>query len=172
MACLLYRREDIWSADTWVTDTMCHKEGRKEMFYLTTHSTLFTVIWCQTWLRTILIVREETRCRHIGYSFQLAARVLLYALSHRQDSTYHRLCYTSRAYVIMPMLPDLQTHGLLIPCVIMLMLPDLQTRMVNDTMCHNADVTWSADTWVTDTMCHNADVTWSADMHGYWYHVS
>ena len=33
---------------------------------------------------------------HIGYSFRLAARVLLYAPSHRQDSTYHGLCYTSR----------------------------------------------------------------------------
>ena len=33
---------------------------------------------------------------HIGYSFRLAARVLLYAPSHRQDSTYHSLCYTSR----------------------------------------------------------------------------
>ena len=48
------------------------------------------------WLRTILIVRGETRCRHIGYSYRLAARVLLYAPSHRQDKTYHRLCYTSR----------------------------------------------------------------------------
>ena len=48
------------------------------------------------WLRTILIVRKETRCRHIGYSFRLAARVLLYAPSHRQDNTYHSLCYTSR----------------------------------------------------------------------------
>ena len=41
-------------------------------------------------------MRKETRCRHIGYSFRLAARVLLYASSHRQDSTYHGLCYTSR----------------------------------------------------------------------------
>ena len=31
-----------------------------------------------------------------GNSFRLAARVLLYAPSHRQDSTYHSLCYTSR----------------------------------------------------------------------------
>ena len=31
----------------------------------------------------------------MGYSFQLAARVLLYA-SHRHDNTYHGLCYTSR----------------------------------------------------------------------------
>ena len=40
--------------------------------------------------------REETCCCHMGYSFQLAARVLLYASSHRQDNTYHGLCYTSR----------------------------------------------------------------------------
>ena len=39
------------------------------------------------WLRTILIVRMETRCRHMGYSFRLTARVLLYAPSHTQDST-------------------------------------------------------------------------------------
>ena len=37
--------------------------------------------------------REET---HICYSFRLAARVLLYASSQRQDNTYHGLCYTSR----------------------------------------------------------------------------
>ena len=41
-------------------------------------------------------MREETRCRHMGYSFRLTARVLLYAPSHRQDSTYHDLWYTSR----------------------------------------------------------------------------
>ena len=35
--------------------------------------------------------REETRCRHMGYSFVLAARVLLYASSYRQDNTYHGL---------------------------------------------------------------------------------
>ena len=35
----------------------------------------------------------------MGYSFRLAARVLLYAPSHRQDSTYHGLCYTSRGAV-------------------------------------------------------------------------
>ena len=48
------------------------------------------------WLRTIPIARKETRCRHIGYSFWLPARVLLYAPTHRQDSRYHGLCYTSR----------------------------------------------------------------------------
>ena len=73
-------------------------ERETEMFYLTTHSTHFIYGYLASgiWLRTILIAREETRCRHMGYSFRLAARVLLYALSHRQDSTYHGLCYTSR----------------------------------------------------------------------------
>ena len=31
-----------------------------------------------------------------GLLFKLAAKVLLYASSHRQDNTYHGLCYTSR----------------------------------------------------------------------------
>ena len=73
-------------------------QGRKEMFYFTTHSTHFIYGYMASdiSLRTILIVREETRCCHIGCSFRLTARVLLYAPSHRQDSTYHGLCYTSR----------------------------------------------------------------------------
>ena len=76
----------------------CFMEGRKEMFYLMTHSTHFIYGYMASdiWLRTILIVRKETCCRHKGYFFRLAARVLLYALSHRQDSTYHSLCYTGR----------------------------------------------------------------------------
>ena len=32
----------------------------------------------------------------MGYSFRLIARVLLYAPSHKQDSSYYGLCYTSR----------------------------------------------------------------------------
>ena len=68
------------------------------MFYLTTHSTHFIYSYMESdiLLRTILIVRKETRCRHMGYSFRLTGKVILYAPSHRQDSTYHGLCYTSR----------------------------------------------------------------------------
>ena len=83
----------------WTNEETCVEYLReREMFYLTTHSTHFIYGYMASdiWLRTILIVKEETRCRHIGYSFRLAARVLLYAPSHRQDSTYHGLCYTSR----------------------------------------------------------------------------
>ena len=73
------------------------RERERAMFYLTTHSTHFIYGYMASdiWLRTILIVRKETRCRHIGYSYRLTARVLLYAPSHRQDNTYHGLCYTS-----------------------------------------------------------------------------
>ena len=106
--------------------SMLLTEREREMFYLTTHSTHFIYGYMASdiWLRTILIVRKETRCRHIGfsyrltarvllyapshrqdntfhgrhigYSYRLTARVLLYAPSHRQDNTYHGLCYTSR----------------------------------------------------------------------------
>ena len=74
------------------------KEGKKEMLHLTTHSThfIYSYMASHMWLRTILIVRKETRCCQIGYSYRLTARVLLYAPSHRQDNTYHVLCYTSR----------------------------------------------------------------------------
>ena len=72
--------------------------GERDMFYLTTHSTNFIYGYMASdiWLRTIMIVRKETFCRHIGYSYRLTARVLLYAPSHIQDNTYHGLCYTSR----------------------------------------------------------------------------
>ena len=64
------------------------------MFYLMTHSTHF--IYGYMVKDHSDIVKKETRCRHIGYSYRLTARVLLYAPSHRQDNTYHGLCYTSR----------------------------------------------------------------------------
>ena len=72
-------------------------QWQREIFYLTTHSTHFIYghMASDIWLRTILIVRKETRCCHIGYCYRLTARVLLYAPSHRQDNTYHGLCYTS-----------------------------------------------------------------------------
>ena len=68
------------------------------MFYLKTHSThfIYRYVASDIWLRTNLIVRKETRCHYIGYSYRLTARVRLYASSHRQDNTHHGLCYTSR----------------------------------------------------------------------------
>ena len=90
--------QHVQHADSTLTLHICERE----MFYLTTHSTHFIYGYMASdiWLRTILIAREETRCRHMGYSFRLAARVLLYAPSHRQDNTYHGLCYTSRGALV------------------------------------------------------------------------
>ena len=69
-------------------------EGRKEIFYLTTHSTYFIYGYMAS---DHSDSEKGNRCRHIGYSFRLTARVLLYAPSHRQDSTYHGpLLHTSR----------------------------------------------------------------------------
>ena len=66
----------------------CKRE--REIIYLTTNSTHFIY----GYMASDMV--KETRCRHIGYSYRLTARVLLYAPSHRQDNTYHSLCYTSR----------------------------------------------------------------------------
>ena len=46
-------------------------ERKKEMFYLTTHSTHFIYGYMASdiWLRTILIVRKETRCRQQGFFY-------------------------------------------------------------------------------------------------------
>ena len=91
-------RKEIFYLTTHSTHFIYGYMREREMFYLTTHSTHFIYGYMASdiWLRTILIVRKETRCRHIGYSYRLTARVLLYAPSHIQDNTYHGLCYTSR----------------------------------------------------------------------------
>ena len=65
-----------------------YNNKRKEMFYLTTHSQVNTA--SDIWQRTTQIARAKTRYRHMGYSFRVAARLIL------QDNTYHGLCYTSR----------------------------------------------------------------------------
>ena len=41
-------------------------------------------------------MREETRCRDIGYFLRLPTKVFVYAPSHRQDNTYHNRFYTRR----------------------------------------------------------------------------
>ena len=82
------------------------------MFYLTTHNTFYLRLYGVGHM--VKYHSEETRCCHMGYSFRLTARVLLYAPSHRQDSTYHSLCYTIRviAQWVRPMKdrPDDPSH--------------------------------------------------------------
>ena len=56
----------------------------------------------------------------MGYSFQLTARVLLNAPSHREDSTYHGLCYTSHRALAGTRGIDPMTHhtGLLLTSIL------------------------------------------------------
>ena len=86
------------TANIIISSRLLIRERERKMFHLTTHSThfIYGYMALDIWLRTILIVRKETRCRHIGYSYRFTARVLLYVPSHRQDSTYDGLCCTSR----------------------------------------------------------------------------
>ena len=54
------------------------------------------VIWRRTLVNDHSDSERGNQLPLHGYSFQLAARVLLYAPPHIDDSTYHGLCYTSR----------------------------------------------------------------------------
>ena len=79
----------------------------------------FMVIWCWTCGKGPLREWEETHCcLYMGYYFSLAARVVLYELSHIEESIYHSLCYTSRGALagmrnismVPPWRIDLMTH--------------------------------------------------------------
>ena len=65
------------------------------MFYLTMHSTHFIYGYMASdiWLRTILIVRKETRCHHIGYSFQLTAK--FFYMHHPTDRIGHTKAFVT-----------------------------------------------------------------------------
>ena len=64
------------------------------MFYLTTHSTHF--IYGYRMVKDHSDSEKGNPLPPHRPSFRLTARVILYAPSHRQDNTYHGLCYTSR----------------------------------------------------------------------------
>ena len=69
------------------------------MFYLTTHSTHFIYGYMASdiWLKTILIVRKETHCRHIGYSFRLTAR--FFYMHHPTDRIAHTTAFVTPVVV-------------------------------------------------------------------------
>ena len=71
------------------------REREREMFYLTTHSTHFIYGYMASdiWLRTILIVRKETRCRHIDYSYRLTAR--FFYMHHPTDRITHTTTFVT-----------------------------------------------------------------------------
>ena len=96
----LIRKEDssLDVASQWLSAgptsyNQCTKEGN--ILFNDTLNTFYLWLYGVGHMVKDHSVREETRCHHMGYSFQLTAKVLLYAPSHIQDSTYHSLCYTS-----------------------------------------------------------------------------
>ena len=62
--------------------TVLNDRERNVLFNDALNTFIYGYMASDIWLRTILIVRKETRCRHIGYSYRLSARVILYAPSH------------------------------------------------------------------------------------------
>ena len=75
-----------------------YQEGRKEMFYFTTHSTHFI-------LRLYgvgYMVKDHSDSERgnplppHGLLFPINSKGSFISPSHREDSTYHDLCYTSR----------------------------------------------------------------------------
>ena len=72
------------------------EEGRKEIFLFNDALNTFYL-----WLYGVTHIVKDHWVKEKGnplppHGLLLAARVLLYASSHRQDNTYHGLCYTSR----------------------------------------------------------------------------
>ena len=65
------------------------------MFYLTTHSTdfIYGYMASDIWLRTILIARKESRCRHMGYCFRLTASV--FYMHHPTDRIAHTTAFVT-----------------------------------------------------------------------------
>ena len=75
----------------WSHTFVYYEEGRKEgnVLFNDALNTLYLRLYgIRYMVKDHSYRREETCCRHIGYRFRLAARVLLYASSHRQDMYY------------------------------------------------------------------------------------
>ena len=87
----------MWSQTYSYGQNGIYRRERK-MFYLTMHSTHFIYGYMASDM-----VKDHSDSEkgnplqpHRLLLLILTARVLLYAPSHRQDNTYHSLCYTSR----------------------------------------------------------------------------
>ena len=70
------------------------------MFYLTTHSTHFIYGYMASdiWLRTILIVRKETRCRHIGYSYRIYRRRMAEYWAGKEGERFADACVMKQTH--------------------------------------------------------------------------
>ena len=68
-------------------------KGRKEGNVLLNDALNTFYMASDIWLRTILIVRKKTRCRHIGYSYRLTARV--FYMHHPTDRITHTTAFVT-----------------------------------------------------------------------------
>ena len=127
-------------------------EREKEVFYL-------IVIW----ERTNQTARGEAYCHNfMGYTLWLAARVLLYAPPHRQDSSYHDHCYTSRGMRNTSFCPswgiDLLTHSTISRCSIMeLHFASAEKRSLIGRACEVVAADFLSLSWVV--LCYMSDTT-------------
>ena len=79
----------------WRIDPMIHRNMSECSYHRATSRSEWMNGWMNKWMKTFMKCLATLQYdKYMGYSFWLAA-ILLYAPSHRQDSTYHSLCYTS-----------------------------------------------------------------------------
>ena len=80
-----------------VSLTLWIQQREREMFYLTTHSTHFIYGYMAS---DMVKDHSDSEKGNLLPPHRLLlsinSKVFLYAPSHRQDNTYHNLCYTSR----------------------------------------------------------------------------
>ena len=71
-------------------------KGRKCFIQQRTQHILFTVIWRRKYGKDHSDSERGNLLPPYGLLFPISSKGFLYASSHRQDNTYHSLCYTSR----------------------------------------------------------------------------
>ena len=84
--------EVLKASSKTTSDTSLEEKGRKDgnVLFNEALNTFYLRLYC---VRHMVKDHSESG-RHLGYYFRLTSRVILYAPSHRQDNTYHGLCYT------------------------------------------------------------------------------
>ena len=95
----IWRQQHNFPANTTAGVT-ASRQGRKEgnvLFNNTLNTLLFTVTGHQTYkVKENLDSERRNPLQPHRILFPINSKGFLYAPSHRQDSTYHSLCYTSR----------------------------------------------------------------------------
>ena len=81
LSIMRYEKYSFWSATFWL------------LMWFRLIKFKWAIFLSDIWLRTILIVRMETRCRHKGYSFRLTTRV--FYMHHPTDRIVHTTAFVT-----------------------------------------------------------------------------